>query len=243
MEKENYFYVASCVFTEGEPALSRKIQQYVQERFAIPSIRCCTPVYKVREFEERMPDWYRQEWQAVEHFRKYPAGSTMVYICHNCAAIFEEQYPEIHRLSVWELILQDEQFVYPDYHGEKMAVQDCWRSRENHAEQKVVRELMRRMHIEPVELAENHGQTRFCGYSLVQPQPVRNPRLAPRRFRDHAAGLFEEHTAEEKKRLMEEYCAAIPTERVAAYCHYCIRGLKLGGKQGLHLAQLLFPGS
>ena len=106
-----------------------------------------------------------------------------------------------------------------------------------------MRELLRRMNIEIVELAEKHEQTKFCGYSLYQPQPTRNPKLAPKRFLEGAKGLFQEHTPEEKKQLMEEYCAQITTDKVAAYCHYCIRGLNLGGKKGLHLARLLFePG-
>ncbi len=234
------FFVASCVFTEGEPTLSRKVQAYVTERFSLPVIRCCVGKYKVQEFEERMPAWYRDEWRSIEHFRGYPAGSTMVSICHNCSAIFEERHPEIHCQSIWELILEDDRFPYPNYHGERMTVQDCWRSKENHAEQDAVRELLHRMNIEIVELAENQEHTKFCGISLYQPQPARNPKLAPKRFLEGAKGLFQEHTQEEKKRLMEEHCAQIATDKVAAYCHYCLLGLNLGGKKGFHLARLLF---
>ena len=234
------FFVASCVFTEGEPELSRKVQAYVKRRFSLPIIRCCVEKYKVQEFENRMPEWYQDEWKSIKHFSDYPAGSTMVSICHNCSAIYEERHPDIKRQSIWELILEDDNFPYPDYHGEKMTVQDCWRSKENRAEQDAVRELIRRMNIDIVELAENHERTKFCGYSLYQPQPPRNPKLAPKRFLEGAKGLFQEHTKEEKKRLMEEYCRQISTEKAIAYCHYCIRGLNLGGKQGIHLARLLF---
>ena len=41
------FFVASCVFTEGEPDLSRRVQAYVRERFSLPIIRCCVDKYKV----------------------------------------------------------------------------------------------------------------------------------------------------------------------------------------------------
>lgn len=77
-------------------------------------------------------------------------------------------------------------------------MQDCWRFKENCAEQDAVRELMRRMNINIVELAENHERTQFCGYSIYQPQPPRNAKLAPKRFVDGAKGLFKEHTEEEK---------------------------------------------
>ena len=39
---------------------------------------------------------------------------------------------------------------------------------------------------------------------------------------------------------MEEHCSQISTDKVVAYCHYCICGLNLDGKQGIHLARLLF---
>ncbi len=233
------FFVASCVFTEEYPKLSRKIQTYIKTRFNLPIIRCCVDNYKVEEFEKRMPDWYRDEWRGIEHYRKFPAGSTMVSLCHNCAAIFQERHPEINCESLWELILQDENFNYPNHGGEKITVQDCWRQKENLAEQKAVREILRRMNFEIVELAENFGRTKFCGYSLYQPQPVRNAKLAPKRFVENAVGLFQEHTQTEKENLMREYCKQIETEKVAAYCHYCVRGLKLGGKQAFHLAEIL----
>lgn len=158
----------------------------------------------------------------------------------NCSAIFEERHPEIQRKSFWELILEDKNFQYPNHHGEAITIQDCWRSKENFVEQEAVRELLRRMNFKVVELPENHEETKFCGVSLYQPQPPRNPKLAPRRFLYGAQGLFQEHTPEQKKLLMEEHCAQIRTEKVVAYCHYCVRGLKLGGSQVFHLAELLF---
>ena len=85
---EQKFFVAGCVFTEDNPALSRRVQAYVRERFNLPIIRCCVDKYKVAEFEQRMPDDYRDEWRAIKHFENFPAGSTMVSICHNCSAIF-----------------------------------------------------------------------------------------------------------------------------------------------------------
>ena len=207
---EQKFYVAGCVFTEEYPALSEKICAYVRERFKMPIIRCCVDKYKVSEFEQRISADF---WRELEHFKKFPADSTMISICHNCSAIFEERHPEIHCESIWELILSDENFQYKNFHGEKISVQDCWRSKENFIEQEAVREILRRMNFEVVEMPENHAETKFCGYSLYQPQPPRNPKLAPRRFLHEAQGLFQEHTPEQKKSLMIEHCAQISTEK------------------------------
>lgn len=234
------FYVAACAFTEQYPALSRKIQAYVRERFNLPIIRCCVPNFRVADCDNRVPDWYRDEWRTVKHFEKFSAGDTLVSICHNCSAIYEESRPEIQRESIWELILTDENFSYPNHHGEAITIQDCWRSKENVAEQNAARELLRLMNFAVVELPANHERTKFCGVSLYQPQPPRNPALAPKRFLHGAQGLFQPHTDDEKLQLMREHCAAIQTEKIAAYCHYCVRGLKLGGATTFHLAELLF---
>ena len=234
------FYVAACAFTEDYPELSRKIQNYLRERFNMPIIRCCVANYRVKDCDTRVAEWYQPEWRKVKHFEKFPAGSTLISICHNCSAIYEESRPEIQRESIWEFILADNSFKYPNFGGEAITIQDCWRSKENFAEQEAVRELLRRMNFKIVEMPENHAETKFCGYSLYQPQPPRNPKLAPKRFLHGAQGLFREHTPEQKKSLMQEHCAQIRTEKVAAYCHYCVRGLKLGGAKVFHMAQLLF---
>ena len=152
----------------------------------------------LRRQKQRMPENYRDEWRAIKHFEKFPAGSTMISICHNCSAIFEERHPEFFRESIWEFILADKNFPYPNHHGEEITIQDCWRSKENSAEQEAVREILRRMNFKIVELEENHERTKFCGVSLYQPQPPRNPKLAPRRFLHGAQGLFQEHTPEQK---------------------------------------------
>ena len=65
-------------------------------------------------------------------------------------------------------------------------------------------------------------------------------KLSPKRFVENAKGFFEEHTQEEKEILMKNYCEKIQTEKVIAYCHYCVRGLWLGGEKTFYLAELLF---
>ena len=121
-----------------------------------------------------------------------------------------------------------------------MAVQDCWRSKEKLSEQLAVRSIMRKMNIEIIELCQSFEKTDFCGVSLYRPAPPRNLKLAPKRFVENAAGKFLPHTPEEQKAIMEEYCRTVPAETVVSYCHYCADGIKIGGKNSKHLAELLF---
>lgn len=241
MDYSDCIYVASCVFTQNYPELSIQIQKYLEKRFNMQIIRCCVPNYKIKEFEDSMPDWMRQQWKNLPSYQEFSNENTMVYVCHNCSAIFQETQPQIKLLSLWELILNDADFPFPDYHHEEMTIQDCWRSYDNRCEQEAVRSLLMKMNIDTVELEENYEKTQFCGISLYQPSPKRNLILAPERFVKNAEGKFFPHSDEEKLKLMHTYCRKIKTERVVAYCHYCVKGLKLGGKDAKHIAELLFP--
>ncbi|WP_209700459.1 hypothetical protein [Clostridium algifaecis] len=237
---KNYIYVASCVFTRENPALSVKIQDYLKKRFHMQIIRCCVPKYKLKEFTSEMPEWLQSRWEDTPDFKNFTSDNIMVYVCHNCAAIFQETTPEVKRISLWELILQDTKFPFPDYSHEKMTVQDCWRSYDNRSEQEAVRALLNKMNVDIIEQKENYEKTQFCGISLYKPSPKRNLNLAPKRFIEHANGKFISHTKEDQIQLMREHCKKIATDKVVAYCHYCVNGLKLGGKQAKHLASLLF---
>lgn len=231
-------FIASCVFTRAYPELSERIQQYIRERWQMPVMRCCVTNYKVRSFEEEIA---RESWSALPHFLPFEKGDRMIYLCHNCSAIFMEQQPDIPIISLWELILQDEAFPYPDHSGMEAGIQDCWRSKENAEEQAAVRMLLGKMNIKAIELAEHHAETDFCGFSLYQPAPPRNLKLAPKRFIENAEGKFEAHTQEEKEKLMRAYVSRQKTKTIVGYCHYCVDGLRLGDAEAFHIAELLFP--
>lgn len=180
-------------------------------------------------------------WRATVHYQPFDEDTTMVSVCHNCMAVFQETFPNIKVLSLYEFILEYvPEFPYPDYGGVRMTLQDCWRQYDNEAEQAAVREMLRRMHIEVVELQKNHADTTFCGVSTLRPAPPRNLVMAPHRFVDQAQGFFAPHTPEEQKAYMKEYCKQITTDAVVAYCHYCTQGFNLAEQKNYHLAELLF---
>ena len=234
------YYIASCVFTSKYPILSGTIQRYIHDRYGMPIVRCCVPKYNLQGFTEQMPEDYRDRWDSIPDCADFQPGDTVYSLCHNCSAILEESKPGINIKSIWELILSDERFVYPDYHGQTVIVQDCWRAKDRTGEQDAVRELLRKTNFEIHELPENRDNTDFCGVSVYRPAPKRNLELAPHRFVENAVGKFIPHTKEEQTALMQDYCKRFHAERVVAYCHYCLEGLELGGADAKHLASLLF---
>lgn len=233
-------YIASCKFSLLHPELSLRIQRYLAERFGVETMRCCVRSYKVRQYEEAMPEEISAGWKATPHWLTSDEGDTIISICHNCTAIYQEQHPEVRVVSLWEWMLKDDTFAWPDYKGACMTMQDCWRQADNRAEQDAVRELARRMNIEVVELADNREKTHFCGYTVLQPSVRRNEILAPKRFVENAKGMFVPHTVDEQKKILSEYAKQYTTNTVLTYCHYCSQGLDLVGKPNKHIAELLF---
>lgn len=237
------YYIASCMFTSRYPQLSRKIQNYITERGDIEIIRCCTPSWKVKFYEGKMPEGeLRDAWKALPHMKNFSPEDEIWSICHNCTNIAEEYFHVENVHSIWELIDGDGQFVFPDYSGLKVTVQDCWRSKDRPKEQAAVRSLLSKMNIEYIENEKNHLETDFCGATLYMTELPRNPKLAPKHYAQNIEGLFQPHTEEEQKRIMEEYCSRYKTDTVVCYCHYCLDGLKMGNVDGRHIAQMLFDG-
>lgn len=235
------YYISGCVFAVKYPELSKRIQDYAAGK-GLTVVRCCTPGWKVKEYEDKTPEGeLREHWSALPHTAEFTSDDETWSLCHNCSNILEESVPGIGVHSLWELIDQDSDFVFPDYSGMKVTVQDCWRSRERAEEQEAVRSLLRKMNIEFVEAEEHHAETDFCGTSLYRPQVARNPKMAPKHYLEGAVGKFEPHTEEEQKSIMLEYCSRYTTETVVCYCHYCLEGLLVGGADGRHIAHLLFP--
>lgn len=233
-------YIASCVFTSKYPELSEKIQSYVAGRFGIPVVRCCVPHYRFEYFNGQMPTEYRSKWSGLPDCGDYAPGDTVYSLCHNCSAIIEEYKKGVAVKSLWELILADETFAYPDYKGAVAEVQDCWRARGRRSEQDAVRALLQRMNFRVQELADNRDKTEFCGISLYRPSPKRNLELAPNRYVKNAEGKFLPHSREEQTEIMRRYSQCFHAPNVVDYCHYCQEGLEIGGVNAFHIASLLF---
>lgn len=210
-------YFPSCKFTAKFPQISQKIETYLKNNHAAQIAGCCKL-----------------------NLNKITATDTVVYICNTCAAFFNESTPAKNVLSLWELLLKDVDFQYPDYPKRKLTVQDCWRTYDNRAQQEAVRQILRKMNIETAELGDNYEKTRFCGYSLYEPLPARYDELAPKRFVTAAAGFFQAHSQQEKELLMKRHCSEIKTPEAVCYCVACFNGLALGGKKGIHLAEMVF---
>lgn len=210
------YYLQSCNFTAASPESSRKIREYMAAKPGVKVPGCCRPSQKL--FQE---------------------GDTVLSICLTCSAITREVSPMVREMSFWEYALTDTGFPWPDYHGEKMTVQDCWRARNKPSLMKAVRECMKRMNIQPVEIAENFENTQFDGIWRFNSVQKRNMDIAPDYFTEVQEHGLELLPQEEQLARMQAWVQQYQTERAVAYCNACLRGMQMGGANGVHLMELM----
>lgn len=211
-----FVYYPSCNFTMASKEGSKKIKEYLKEKYCMRIEGCCRPGNKALTDQD-----------------------TAVTICQSCAAIIRENVPKVNEISVWEILDDDKDFPWPDLKGEKITLQDCWRARDKRSLQEAVRSIMKKMNIEIVELEENYEKAEFCGVFRYNPMRETNIKISPNYFVNQMEGKLELQTEEEQQKLMDDHCKLYTTERVVCYCNSCLRGVKQGGANGFHLMDLI----
>lgn len=211
-------FLPGCKLKANFKEPSEKLKAYIEKKEQIHTLGCC----KV-------------------FCGKVKKEDTVVVVCNNCAAIMEESSLSDHIEFVWEIIDQDEDFIFPDYHGEKMAIQDCWRAYEKRNVQNAIRSLMKKMNIEIAELEENYENTKFCGADLLEPCTETEKKFAPQRYVAEGGSMYHPLSLEEQNLYLQKHCHKIETQKVVCYCMACLDGIKRGGRQAVHLLELLFP--
>lgn len=197
---------------------SDKLQAYLEQKEGVQTVGCC------------------------KAFCSQVAPTDIaVVICNNCAAIMEESSAVSQIEFVWNIIDNDPEFPFPDYHGERIVVQDCWRAYEKRYVQDAVRSLMRKMNIVPVELQNNYEKADFCGADLLEPCTDIEKKFAPKRYAVNGANMYKPIPKAEEDDWLRNYCSQITEDKVVCYCMACLDGINRGGKTGKHLLELLFP--
>ena len=211
-------FLPSCKVKAEYRYQSGQLKAYLEDRRQVRTVGCC------KAFCGRLA-----------------ASDSAIVICNNCAAILEESSAASRIDFVWEIIDADPDFPFPDYHGEEMTIQDCWRAYEKRNVQDAIRSLLRKMNITVLELEENYEKTRFCGADLLEPCTEVEKKFAPVRYAQQGADMYHPMSAEDADRWLAEYCRQIRREKVVCYCMACLDGINRGGKQAVHLLELLFP--
>ena len=212
-----YIYYPSCNFQRFFPDTAKKIRAYLGSQSDVKIAGCC-----------HRTDALPQE------------GDTILTICMSCMHVLEERRPDIPGMNLFQYLLQKEDFPWPDHEGRIVTIQDCFRARGYHELQDAVRECLKRMHIEIVEMPHNRDEETFDGSFLLHPPYPQNMEEAPKYYAQYLPSHVTPMPEEEWIQVYRTQAAKYETECVVTYCNSCRNGLKEAGVSVFHLAELIF---
>lgn len=209
------YYLPSCKYKAAHTESGLKIQKYLKEAGA-EICGCCRISQNL-----------------------FGKDDIVLTNCSSCALITDEQSPQAKEISIYEYLLDDPAFPWPDHHGERITVQDCYRTINKPETQKAVRSCLQKMNMVPVEIEENYEKTRFDGTFRYLPISKSNLLLAPAVYQEMNKNYIEILPAEEQKKRLTEWVKQYTTSRVTVYCNSCLKGVLLGGADGIHILDLI----
>ena len=212
------YYLPGCTTAALHPEAAARLKAYIM-RNGMPEAPCCKEDVSILQ-----------------------EGDTVITCCTNCDLMFAERTPYIKVVSVYEYLLGDPDFPWPDLDGAEMTLQDCWRERDNRVIQDAVRECLKRMNVSVVELPDNREKSSYCGVWLNNPIIPANLKYAPKTFGEIQDKYLELLSPDEQKAKMEAYAKNWPTQEVVIYCNGCERGVRLTDKTPRHMVELLASG-
>lgn len=212
------YYLPGCDVNANHPTAGARLRAYMLSKDAVAEAPCC-----------------RKDIGVLE------PGDTLIQNCTLCQLMLAERVPQVQVVSLYEHLLADEAFPWPDFAGRTMTLQDCYRTRHDTRLQAAIRACLDRMHISYLEMPESHERTRFCGIWLMGPAAPDCLELAPQTFAE-LERVREILSPDAQEALMRTWAENYPTDEVAVYCNGCERGVRMGGKTPVHMVELLAAG-
>ena len=183
------YYFPSCKFTQMRPETSEKVKRFMASK-GVRVVGCCRPGHKA------LSGW----------------NDIAITICETCSIIIGENRPAAKVISLYEFIDSLPDFPFPDYKGERITLQDCYRAKAKETEKAAVRSVLRKMNVEIVELSGTEEEINFDGSFLLGPMRPDNFTLAPMRFAEIKITVSV---------LQQNGCPVTATPALADWCRDC----------------------
>jgi hypothetical protein len=151
------------------------------------------------------------------HVPQIASDTHVINICPGCDRRYRENYVNPLTVSLWELLLESNTFVFPDYKSLKMSIIDACPTRDQDRIHRSVRVLAERMNISIIEPEKTKRNSTCCGDTFFGKMPT-----------------------EQVIDLMKAKADEMPVDDVLVYCVSCSKSMFVGGKRPRYLVDLLF---
>ncbi len=152
-----------------------------------------------------------------QHEPDFKNKTTVINVCPGCDKRFGRDYKNCSTISLWEILANNDFFIFPDYQGKSMSILDACPVRENEIVHKAVRKVLDKMNIRVVEPKNTRTNSICCGDSFYGEIPT-----------------------EKVKIQMIKRANDMPENNVVVYCVSCTKSMFIGGKKPRYLIDLLF---
>jgi Fe-S oxidoreductase len=218
-DTEKIFF-PGCSLTAYSPEIVMKVYKYLNDKFPGTGIllKCCGKPTQSMGDEARFEHYYSKVQADFETGRV----KEIITACQNCYKIMSKYSPNIKVTSLWEVIAKEGIPKALENRGidlgVKFALHDPCPTRKEDTIHASVREILSRLGIEIEELKYSRNETLCCGSGGML--GVTNKKLALKHMKKRADQAEASH--------------------FVTYCEECVQSLKRGGKQAVHILDLLF---
>jgi Fe-S oxidoreductase len=220
--KGKYSYMAfmpGCALSSYSPVLVQKIYSHLQE--ILPGInilqQCCAQPTRIVGDMKRFKTLYSKLEEDISTLN----AQTIITACENCYMSLKEYSPQVQTISLYEILAQygipkSKKNAFSDF--ESVALHDPCPTRDQKALHISVRSLLNQMGLKIQEFKYNKEKTQCCGSGGML--ELTNPKLALKQMQNRAN---------------QTSC-----ETIVTYCQSCAESMSKGGKNGMHILDLLF---
>jgi Fe-S oxidoreductase len=193
--REKMVFAPGCALMLYKPESAEKLRHILYENLGITEklMTCC------------------------QHEPLFKNKTTVINVCPGCDKRFGKDYKKCSTISLWEILANNDFFIFPDYHGKSMSILDACPVRENEKVHNAVRKVLGKMNIKVVEPKSTRTKSICCGDSF-----------------------FGEIPTEHVKVQMTRRAKDMPKDDVVVYCVSCTKSIFIGGKKPRYLIDLLF---
>ena len=190
-----YLFAPGCALVLYKPHLVKKLHRFLDLHYGSVDLLhiCC------RHTPQIAPD------------------TQVINICPGCDRRYRENYENPSTISLWELLVENEAFVFPDYKSQRMTIIDACPTRDQDRIHDAVRALAGKMNISVVEPAKTRRKGTCCG--------------------DTFYGML---STDQVIGKMKAKAVEMPEEDIIVYCVTCSKSMFIGEKRPRYLIDLLF---
>ncbi|WP_101774066.1 (Fe-S)-binding protein [Peptostreptococcus faecalis] len=152
-----------------------------------------------------------------KHDPKLEENTKIINACPGCDQRYRSLYKGISTISLWEILADNNNFIFPDYNGIEMSIHDACSTRTEDRVHDSVRKLLEKMNIKVVEPKNTRKKSTCCGGSFY--------------------GSLSEKQVHER---MRSRASEMQKDDVVTYCLGCVSSMAIGGKKPRYILDLLF---